>query len=146
MIERKTVLAKPRRKPVQSRSWQTSLAIQDAFVQLLVEGEYDQLGAVQSNGIPIISTRKFQGTARLQDGEWAVFSGLTINNTLNEISGIPGLSQIPWVGRIFRENHDTHDSGEILVVLKPRLLSLPAWEDPAGPMYVGSETKPLTLY
>lgn len=43
MTERKTTLAKPRRKPVQSRSWQTSLAIQDAFVQLLVEGEYDQI-------------------------------------------------------------------------------------------------------
>lgn len=43
MTERKTTVAKPRRKPVQSRSWQTSLAIQDAFVQLLVEGEYDQI-------------------------------------------------------------------------------------------------------
>ena len=43
MTERKTAVAKPRRKPVQSRSWQTSLAIQDAFVQLLVEGEYDRV-------------------------------------------------------------------------------------------------------
>lgn len=43
MIERKTTVAKPRRRPVQSRSWQTSLAIQDAFVQLLVESEYDQI-------------------------------------------------------------------------------------------------------
>ncbi len=43
MIDRKTTVARPRRKPVQSRSWQTSLAIQDAFVQLLVEGEYDQI-------------------------------------------------------------------------------------------------------
>ncbi|MFM0616066.1 TetR/AcrR family transcriptional regulator [Paraburkholderia nemoris] len=43
MNERKTTAAGPRRKPVQSRSWQTSLAIQDAFVQLLVESEYDQI-------------------------------------------------------------------------------------------------------
>lgn len=43
MTERKTNVAKPRRKPVQSRSWQTSLAIQDAFVQLLVESEYDRI-------------------------------------------------------------------------------------------------------
>lgn len=43
MTERKTTVAKPRRKPVQSRSWQTSLAIQDSFVQLLVEGEYDRI-------------------------------------------------------------------------------------------------------
>jgi AcrR family transcriptional regulator len=43
MNERKTTVAKPRRKPVQSRSWQTSLAIQDAFVQLLVEGDYERI-------------------------------------------------------------------------------------------------------
>jgi AcrR family transcriptional regulator len=43
MTERKTTVAKPRRKPVQSRSWQTSLAIQDAFVQLLVEDEFDRI-------------------------------------------------------------------------------------------------------
>ena len=43
MTERTTAAAKPRRKPVQSRSWQTSLAIQDALVQLLVESEYDQI-------------------------------------------------------------------------------------------------------
>lgn len=35
--------AKPRRRPVQSRSWQTSLAIQEAFVRLLVEQDYGQV-------------------------------------------------------------------------------------------------------
>lgn len=43
MTDRKTTVAKPRRKPVQSRSWQTSLAIQDAFVQLLVEDDYERV-------------------------------------------------------------------------------------------------------
>lgn len=32
--------AKPRRRPVQSRSWQTSLAIQEAFVRLLAGQDY----------------------------------------------------------------------------------------------------------
>ena len=34
---------KPRRKPVQSRSWQTSLAIQEAFVRLLAGQDYGQV-------------------------------------------------------------------------------------------------------
>jgi AcrR family transcriptional regulator len=37
------VAAKRRRRPVQSRSWQTSLAIQDAFVRLLDESSYDKV-------------------------------------------------------------------------------------------------------
>lgn len=35
--------AKPRRRPVQSRSWQTSLAIQEAFVRLLAAHDYAQV-------------------------------------------------------------------------------------------------------
>jgi AcrR family transcriptional regulator len=34
---------KRRRRPVQSRSWQTSLAIQDAFVRLLDESSYEKV-------------------------------------------------------------------------------------------------------
>jgi len=34
---------KPRRRPVQSRSWQTSLAIQEAFVRLLAGQDYAQV-------------------------------------------------------------------------------------------------------
>jgi len=125
---------------------QLTPSVHDGEISLAIEGEYDQLGAVQSNGIPIISTRKFQGNARLRDGEWAVFAGLTIENTLHQVSGIPLLSQIPWAGRAFRQNTDARDSGEFLVVLKPRLVSLPPWEEPTGTMYVGTETRPLTLY
>jgi AcrR family transcriptional regulator len=43
VAERATNIPKPRRKPVQSRSWQTSLAIQEAFVQLLGERHYDKV-------------------------------------------------------------------------------------------------------
>ncbi len=39
----RSTLAKRRRRPVQSRSWQTSLAIQDAFVRLLDESSYDKV-------------------------------------------------------------------------------------------------------
>lgn len=125
---------------------QITPAVHNGDITLVVDGEYNQLGATQSNGIPIISTRKFQGTARLRDGEWAVFAGLTVNSTVTEVSGIPLLSQIPWAGRAFRRNTDAQDTGQVLVVLKPHLLSLPAWEEPSGAMYVGSETRPLTLY
>ncbi|HSW08788.1 TetR/AcrR family transcriptional regulator [Aquabacterium sp.] len=38
-----TPTVKPRRKPLQSRAWMTSGAIQDAFVMLLVERGYDKV-------------------------------------------------------------------------------------------------------
>jgi general secretion pathway protein D len=125
---------------------QITPAVHNGEISLVIEGEHNQLGAVQSNGIPIISTRKFQGTARLKQDEWAVFAGLTISNAVRETSGLPLLSRIPWAGRAFRQNRDATDNGEILVVLKPRLIGLPAWEVPSEALYVGTETKPLTVF
>lgn len=121
-------------------------SVHNGEITLSVEGEHNLLGPVQSNGIPIIGSRKFQGNARLRTGEWAVFSGLTTLSSVKTVSGMPVLSQIPWVGQAFRNNTDSEDSGELLVVLKPRLISQSAWEEPTGTMYVGTESKPLTLY
>lgn len=38
-----TASIKPRRKPSQSRAWMTSLALQEAFVQLLLEKDYESI-------------------------------------------------------------------------------------------------------
>jgi AcrR family transcriptional regulator len=43
MKTQRSTPAKRRRRPVQSRSWQTSLAIQDAFVRLLDEAPYEKV-------------------------------------------------------------------------------------------------------
>lgn len=43
MKAQRSISAKRRRRPVQSRSWQTSLAIQDAFVRLLDESSYEKV-------------------------------------------------------------------------------------------------------
>ena len=43
MKTQRSATVKPRRRPVQSRSWQTSLAIQDAFVRLLDESSYEKV-------------------------------------------------------------------------------------------------------
>jgi hypothetical protein len=36
--------------------------------------------------------------------------------------------------------------GQTLIVLKPHLVSLPPWETPSPVLWVGTETKPLSLY
>lgn len=118
----------------------------DGEVSLAVEAEFSVLGATAVNDIPIISTRAFQGTTRLKFGEWAVIAGLAVTSTGNETTGIPLLSQIPWVGGVFRRNSVTQDSGQVLIVLKPRLLSLPPWETPAPAMWVGTETNPVSVF
>ncbi|MEO5923334.1 MAG: type II and III secretion system protein [Bryobacteraceae bacterium] len=118
----------------------------DGEITLTIEADYNVLGGSSNNGIPIISQRKFTGTVRSRADEWTVIAGLAVTQTSNTSNGIAGLSDIPAVGRIFRKDTKIDDSSQILIILKPRILSEPAWEHPTEAFWMGTETKPPTFY
>ena len=109
-------------------------------VSLDLESEFKVLGSGSSNGIPIISTRKFTGKVRLKMGECAVVAGLMTLNENGSINGIPGVSRIPFL----RQNSRGKDRTETLVVVTPHLLSLPPGEFVTRAIWLGSETHPLS--
>jgi len=115
-------------------------------VSLEVEAQYAVLGASVTNNIPAISSRKFKGKVRLGSGEWAVVAGLAEADSGTTVTGIPGLSAIPLIGRLFRQNNVNKNSSDVLVVLKPQVVNLPPWESPAATLWIGSESTPLALY
>jgi len=113
-------------------------------VSLDMEAEYKVLGNGSLNGIPVISTRKFQEKVRLRTSEYAVVAGLMTDTKSEAKTGIAGLASIPWIGWLFRQNTKQHDEVQTLLVIKPRLLNLPPSEYTRKAIWVGSETKPLT--
>jgi general secretion pathway protein D len=118
----------------------------DGEITLTIEANYNVLGGASNNGIPIISQRKFTGTVRTKTDEWAVIAGLAVTQTSKTTTGIAGVSDIPAVGRIFRKDTTTDDASQILIILKPRIFSEPAWEHPSEAFWMGTETKPPTFY
>ena len=113
-------------------------------VTLDLEAEFKVLTGQSLNGIPIISTRKLVSKVTLRDGEWGVVSGLVTSNEARSMHGIPGLSEIPVLGRLLRQNTKSEDATEVLMVIKPTLLDLPADQYDTPPIRVGSDVKPLT--
>ncbi len=118
----------------------------DGELTLTLEATYSLLPGGTNNGIPIISNRKFQGTTRLRFDQWAVIAGLGTMQSTTTIDGIAGLSDIPFFGHLFRHDNVQKTEGQILVIIKPRLLSEPAWEHPTSAFWMGTETKPPTFY
>jgi general secretion pathway protein D len=118
----------------------------DGEVTLDVDAQQNALSGSANNGIPIITTIHFQGMARLLEGESAILTGLIQTSLSNTRSGFPVLSNIPLLGRLFTSTTKAQQVGQTLIVLKPRLLSLPPWEIPSPVLWVGTETKPLSLY
>jgi general secretion pathway protein D len=115
-------------------------------VTLDVDAQQNALNGDSNNGIPVITSRHFQGMIRLVEGESAVVAGLMQNSVSENRSGFPGISRIPFLGRLFSTTTKTEQVGQTLIVLKPRLVSLPPWETPSPVLWVGTETKPLSLY
>jgi general secretion pathway protein D len=109
-------------------------------VSLDLEAEFKLLGSQAVDGIPVISNRKFQSKVRVREGEWAVLAGLMTDSEGRNISGIAGLTSIPFL----HKDNKTKSHGETLVVLKPHILIQPPSELVTHAAWYGTETKPRT--
>ena len=118
----------------------------DFEVTLDVDAQFKTLGGSSVNGIPVIASQQYQGKVRLKDGEWAVIAGLVTLGDSETPTGIPWLSDLPGIGRLF--THQTHekDKSYTLIVLKPHLVALPPWETVLPTLWTGTETRPLTPF
>jgi general secretion pathway protein D len=106
-------------------------------VTLDVSAEFKLLGATSIDGIPVISSRKYESKTRVMTGEWAVLAGLMTSSEARTITGIPILSLVP----LLRSNKINKDYGATLIVLKPHLLIEPPSESPTWRAWCGTETK-----
>jgi type II secretory pathway component GspD/PulD (secretin) len=106
-------------------------------VTLDVDAEFKLLGAASVDGIPVISSRKYESKTRVMTGEWAVLAGLMNSSEARTITGIPILSMIP----LLRKNSVNTDYGQTLIVLKPHLLIPSPAESPTWRAWSGTETK-----
>jgi general secretion pathway protein D len=59
---------------------------------------------------------------RLRDGETNMLAGLIRDEERNSIEGIPGLSDIPVVGRLFAHNTKKTDQTDIILTLTPHII------------------------
>ncbi len=117
----------------------------DDAVTLEVEAEFKVLAGTALNGIPVIANRTFQATTRLKEGEWAVMSGLMRASEARTITGLWGLANIPYLGALFRKTTKEREDGRTLLVLKPTIVRAPTVGPLTSPVWVGSETRPVTI-
>lgn len=80
-----------------------------------VQGPADSLGYR-------IGTRNTATTLRLRDGETQVIAGLIRDEDRRSAAGIPGLSGLPILGRLFGNHNDETDRTEIILMITPRII------------------------
>ncbi|MDT4797868.1 type IV pilus secretin PilQ [compost metagenome] len=89
------------------------------------------LPPTQNGTIPVqVDTRNAQTTLRLRDGETQVLAGLVRNDQLASGNKIPGLGDIPGLGRLFGSNKDTVGKSELVLSITPRIVRNLPYQSP----------------
>jgi len=89
---------------------------------------------------PVIGTRTIESTIRLQDGETNFLAGLIQTDEQNGESGVPGLSDIPILGRLFSRRSVDHSRTDLVLTLTPHIVRTPdITEEDLLPIWVGTE-------
>jgi len=82
--------------------------------------------------VPALSTRRAETEFELQDGQSFVIAGLMDNRVTDIYNKIPGLGDIPILGKFFSSKSVQKSNSELMVLCTVRRLS-PTTEQPAGP-------------
>jgi general secretion pathway protein D len=89
---------------------------------------------------PIIGTREIDTTIRLKDGETNLLAGLIREEERRSLSGVPGLSDIPVLKRLFGTTETNVQKVDIVLTLTPHIIRIPdIREDDLLPLWIGTE-------
>ncbi|HEV3197211.1 MAG TPA: cohesin domain-containing protein [Bryobacteraceae bacterium] len=81
-------------------------------------------GHVNLGGIdqPIIGQRKISQEIRMHQGEVGLLGGLINTQDTKQITGIPGLSSIPFLGKLFSGQSVDRQRGELMIAIIPHVI------------------------
>jgi type II secretory pathway component GspD/PulD (secretin) len=77
---------------------------------------------VNTADYPIISSVEEQATVRAVKGDVIVLGGLKQEVTSDSTSGIPFLSSLPLIGKLFSNNNKAKNTEELMFVLTPEII------------------------
>jgi len=73
-------------------------------------------------GLPVFGNREINTAIRLRDGETNMLAGLITDEERRSIEGIPGLSDLPGIGRLFSHTTKTTEQSDIVLTLTPHII------------------------
>jgi len=97
----------------------------DDEVSLTLKIELSSISGTGSGvtaGLPTFASRQITSTIRLKDGQTNMLAGLIRDEERTVLAGLPGLSDIPLVGRLFARNRKESTQTDIILTLTPHIV------------------------
>jgi len=84
--------------------------------------DYANSLTISGSTVPALDTRRVDTEVELQSGQSFAIAGLLDNQTTEALSKIPGLSNIPLLGKLFTSKSISKNNSELLVIVTPELV------------------------
>ncbi|HET8644987.1 MAG TPA: secretin N-terminal domain-containing protein, partial [Vicinamibacteria bacterium] len=115
----------------------------DGDVTLGLKLEISSLGPLFQNN-PTFRSRNLNSVIRLRDGETTLLAGLIQDEERATVTGIPGLGNVPVLGRIFSRNRKEAAETDIVMTMTPHIVRrLELTEEDLRSFSLGSESAPV---
>jgi pilus assembly protein CpaC len=83
--------------------------------------------------IPSVKTRRAETTLEIPSGGSMAMAGLIAEQTKQAINGLPGLSQLPVLGTLFRSRDYVNNQTELMILVTPYVVRAVAQKDLSRP-------------
>lgn len=85
---------------------------------------HPEYSAIQDfvGGYPVIANRRVDSTLRVKDNQTIVLGGLLRDIDTQTLSKIPGLANIPVIGKVFQNRQRTRQRDEIVFLITPHVI------------------------
>ena len=90
-------------------------------------------GGAGGTTIPSIKTRRAETTLEIPSGGAMAMAGLIQDQTKQAINGLPGMSQLPILGSLFRSRDFVNNQTELMVLVTPYIVRAVAQKDLSRP-------------
>lgn len=107
-------------------------------VALSIDLKISSLAGSSLNGVPVLANRSYSGSIRLGANQSVVLAGEIDKNESRDLSGLPGLSEIPGLNNItYKANQENYAT--LLIIVTPHVVRMP-WGVNQSPMVPVSNT------
>ena len=100
----------------------TPTVVGDGNVILEISLQKDTVGAAQIGSDPPINTMDLSTKLLVPDGAIVVIGGIYEDAESEADSQVPGLGDIPGIGRLFQSNTDSNSRNELLIFISPNVI------------------------
>jgi general secretion pathway protein D len=113
----------------------------DDDVSLALTVAVTNISGTGFGGLPTFGNREINTIIRLRDGETNMLAGLIRDEERQSLEGVPGLIDLPLVGRLFAHNTKTTNQTDIILTLTPHIIRvLDLTEADLRPFRVGRDS------